>query len=310
MSTARKQPQQSSAAQESHGRRLGRGLMMCAVMIRLILVAVLWLSSTAWAQARTNASPPTVKQPNEGAVRIYLATTDEAFACASRAGEDFGLDLAKAPDGTLFIASPGPWTRPYKGVTFVKTFIVRVRALNAKETEVAVEEEGKDAATLERVGAFHERLATLLSDSRAKKPVTPRHPQEAGIEPTVIKPIDFAAMRPIEDREELRVWNLGFDRQKPVNTAVWKLSGRVPLHFTPVSERRFLVTEGSLKLTVGNRTVWISAGDFALVPKAVRMQIDLEPHARATLFVVESPPVDESKTVWLEPKSGTTGSAQ
>jgi mannose-6-phosphate isomerase-like protein (cupin superfamily) len=86
---------------------------------------------------------------------------------------------------------------------------------------------------------------------------------------------------------------------------VWKLSGRVPLHFTPQSERRFLVTEGSVKMTVGARTFWISAGDFALVPKAVRTQIDLEPNARATLFVVESPPVDDAKTVWLEPRSAS-----
>src|SRR5262249_23514895 len=125
---------------------------------------------------------------------------------------------------------------------------------------------------------------------------------------TVIKPIDYAAMKPIEDREELRVWNLGFDRLKPLNTAVWKLAGRVPLHFTPHSERRFLVTEGSVKMTVGNRTFWISAGDFALVPRAVRTQIDREPNARATLFVVESPAVDDAKTVWLEPRSGATGS--
>src|SRR6185436_15293784 len=119
-----------------------------------------------------------------------------------------------------------------------------VRFLNPNETEVAIEEEAKDGSTLERVGAFHERLAAILSEARAKKPITPRHPKEASIEPTVIKPIDLAAMRPYEDTEELRVWNLGFDRAKAVNTALWRLSGRVPLHFTPVSERRFLITEG------------------------------------------------------------------
>src|SRR6185436_2801329 len=90
------------------------------------------------------------------------------------------------------------------------------------------------------------------------------------------------------------------DRQKPVNTSLWRLSGHVPLHFTPVSERRFLVAEGSIKMTVGNRTVWLSSGDFAVVPKAVRMQLDMEPNARATLYVVETPPVDDTKTVWLE----------
>jgi mannose-6-phosphate isomerase-like protein (cupin superfamily) len=246
-----------------------------------------------------------VKQPNEGPVRIYLATPDEAFTSAGKSAEEFGLDVAKAPDGTVFIASPGPWTRPYKGVNFTHTFIVRVRALNPKETEVAIEEEAKDASTEERVSAFHERLAALLSESRAKKPITPRHPQEASVEPTIIKPIDLAAMRPYEDKEELRVWNLGLDRQKAVNTALWRLSGHVPLHFTPISERRFMVTEGSIKMTIGNRTVWLSSGDFAIVPKAVRMQIDMEPGARASIYVVETPPVDDTKTVWLGPKTAS-----
>lgn len=271
--------------------------------MRKLLLIALTFAAAAFAQGKTPPGPPTVKQPNEGPVRIYFATPDETFLSAGKSAEDFGLDVAKAPDGTLFIASPGPWTRPYKGVSFSRTFIVRVRALNPKETEVAIEEEGKDGTTADRVSAFHERLATILSEARAKRPVTPRHPQESSIEPTVIKPIDLAAMRPYEDKEELRVWNLGFDRQKAVNTALWRLSGHVPLHFTPASERRFLVTEGSVKMTIGNRTVWLSSGDFAVVPKAVRMQIDMEPSARASIYVVETPPVDDSKTVWLETKT-------
>lgn len=275
------------------------------MLIRSVVIFAVTYAAAALAQGKTPPGPPTVKQPNEGPVRLYLATPDETFTCAGKSAEDFGLDVARAPDGTLFIASPGPWTRPYKGVSFTHTFIVRVRPLNPKETEVAIEEEGKDGSSIERINAFHERLAALLSEARAKKPITPRHPQEASVEPTIIKPIDLAAMRPYEDKEELRVWNLGFDRQKPVNTALWSVSGHVPLHFTPLSERRFMVTEGSIKLTVGNRTVWLSSGDFAVVPKAVRMQIDMEPSARATLYVVETPPVDDTKTVWLEPKTAS-----
>lgn len=274
-------------------------------MIRTLVAFAVTFAVAALAQGKTPPSPPSVKQPNEGSVRIYLVTPDEAFTSAGKTAEDFGLEVAKAPDGQLFIASPGPWTRPYKSIAFTHTFIVRVRALTPRETEVGIEEEGRDVTSPERINAFHERLGALLSEARAKKPVTPRHPQEASTEPTVIKPIDLAALRPFEDREELRVWNLGFDRQKSVNTALWRLSGHVPLHFTPQSERRFLVTEGSLKLTIGNRTVWLSSGDFAVVPKAVRMQIDMEPTARATLYVVEMPAVDDSKTVWLEPKTAS-----
>lgn len=278
-------------------------------MIRFLVTCAVTFAVTVWAQGnKTPSASPSVKAPNEGPVRIYLASQDEVYSSAARAAEDFGLDVAKAPDGALFIASPGPWTRPYKGVTFTHTFIVRVRSLNPKETEIAIEDEGKDSVAVDRINAFHERLGGLLAESRSKKPLSPKHPQEVSAEATIIKPIDLANMRPYEDREELRVWNLGYDSKKAVNTAVWKLAGHVPLHFTPLSERRFLVTEGSVKLTIGNRMVWVSAGDFAVVPKAVRMQIDVEPSSRATLYVVETPAVDDTKTIWLEPKEPKTAS--
>src|SRR5882762_7185507 len=99
-------------------------------MIRSLVLFAVTYACAALAQGKTPPNPPTVKQPNEGPVRLYLSTPDEAFLSAGKAAEDFGLDVAKAPDGTLFIASPGPWTRPHRGVTFTHTFIVRVRLLN------------------------------------------------------------------------------------------------------------------------------------------------------------------------------------
>ena len=32
---------------------------------------------------------------------------------------------------------------------------------------------------------------------------------------------------------------------------------------------------------------------------------DMEPNARATIYVVETPPVDDTKTIWLEPKTAS-----
>lgn len=257
------------------------------------LLALLVLSST----------PPTVKAPNEGPARVYLGSLDEVSGSSLQTAADFGLDVAKAPDGSLFIASPGPWTRPLGNVTFSKTLIVRLRALNANEVEVSVEEEGrgKDGVT-ERVTAFHDRLANALAENRAKKPLAPKHPLEAVAEPVVVKPSDVSSTPPLEDSTSLRRWEVGQTTNKGVMTSVWRLNGRVPLHFTPASERRFLVTEGSVRMLVGNRSVVLSAGDLVVVPKAVRTQLDLDSNKRASLFVVESPPVDEKKTVWLEPK--------
>ena len=55
-------------------------------------------------------------------------------------------------------------------------------------------------------------------------------------------------------------------------------------------------------MSVGTRDFWVAAGDFVVVPKGVRTQLDVEPGAKATFLVVESPPVDDTKTVWLEKK--------
>jgi len=48
--------------------------------------------------------------------------------------------------------------------------------------------------------------------------------------------------------------------------------GHVPLHFTPLSERRFMVTEGSVKRTCRHAHRVAELGDFAVVPKAVRIR--------------------------------------
>ena len=70
---------------------------------------------------------------------------------------------------------------------------------------------------------------------------------------------------------------------------------------------RLLVMEGSARISVGNRTFRIFAGDFVVVPKGVRTALWLDKDARATLLVIETPAVDETRTVWLDGKGGKTG---
>lgn len=266
-----------------------------------LLVVGLWLAAPAWAQGK---QVPNVKAPNEGGSRVYTAPYDEVFAAATKAATDLKLELTLAPDGSVFIASPTAWTRPASGLTFQRTLVVRVRTLAARETEIVIEEEGrsKEAGAAERIAALHERIVEALGEVRSKKPLVPKHPSELQAEALVIKQADLPTLRPAADEDNLRAWNLGASRQASLNTAVWKLKGNLPLHFTPTSERRFMVMEGELRMSVGTRTFWLAAGDFVVVPKAVRMAIDVG-EGRATLLVVESPPVDDAKTVWLEPRS-------
>ena len=278
-------------------------------MIRHAALALLLLSSAVClAQGK---DLPMVKAPNEGGGRVYLSSLEDALQASVQAAASLGLDVTRAPDGTVFIASPTSWTTPVDGISFTRTFVVRVRTINTKETEVTVEEESrgrdKDPYADKRVGIFHDRIATTVGELRPKKVLIPKHPLEVQGEATLVKQSDLLAMRPAEDTETLRSWNLGFARSNPINTTEWKLKGDVPMHFTPLSERRLLVMEGSARIAVGTRTFWISTGDFIVIPKGVRTQLWLDKDERATLFVVETPMVDDTKTVWLDGKSGKAG---
>jgi quercetin dioxygenase-like cupin family protein len=266
------------------------------------------VASLAFAQGK---ELPMVKAPNEGNTRVYLSSVEDALEAAAQAAGQLGLDVTRAPDGTVFIASPSAWTRPIENITFTRTFVVRVRMLSPKESEVTVEEESrgrdKDPYADRRVGFFHDRIAQTVGELRPKKALIPKHPQEVQAEPTLIKQTDLLSQRPSDDNDRGRSWNLGYARSNPINTVEWKLKADVPAHFTPLSERRLLVMEGSARIAVGSRTFWISSGDFVVIPKGVRTQLWLDKDARATLFVVETPAVDDTKTVWLEKPDAKAG---
>ena len=254
---------------------------------------------------------PMVRIPNEGGARTYLGTSDDVMEASVQTAQSLGLDVTRAPDGTVFIASPTSWTIPVDGISFTRTFVVRVRTLTAKETEVTVDEESrgrdKDPYADKRVNVFHERIAAAIGELRPKKVLIPKHPLEIQGDATLVKQTDLLLMRPAEDTDALRTWNLGFARSNPINTVEWKVKGDIPLHFTPLSERRVLVMEGSARIAVGTRTFWIASGDFVVIPKGVRTQLWLDKEVRATFFVVETPAVDDTKTVWLDGKGGKAG---
>ena len=182
-------------------------------MISRAVVLLLLGSSVSFGQGR---DLPMVKLPNEGPGRVYLGSLDDALQASAQAATSLGLDVTRAPDGTVFIASPTSWTTPVDGISFTRTFVVRVRTISAKETEVTVEEESrgrdKDPYADKRVGIFHERIAALVGELRPKKALIPKHALENQGEATLVKQTDLLVMRPAEDTDSLRAWNLGFAR--------------------------------------------------------------------------------------------------
>lgn len=270
-------------------------------MLRALLLVASFGSTLVFAQGPQTAL---VRAPNEGGTRVYVGSPEDVLEAGAQASEALGLAVTRAPDGSVFIASPTPWMK--RGlITFPKTLVVKVRVLSPKETELVVDEEGRGqplAGADGRIAAFHEQVLKALGDVRPKKAIVPKHPQESLGEPVLIKQVDLVGIKPSEDTEQVRAWSLAKQYSKEVGTSLMHLAGAVPLHFTPVSQRRFQVLEGQVRMSVGTRDFWVAAGDFVVVPKGVRTQLDVEPGAKATLLVVEAPPVDDTKTVWLEKK--------
>ena len=105
-------------------------------MLRLPAAALALAALTAFGQGN---QLPVVRGPNEGNARVYLGAPEDILSASVLAAQGLALEVTRAPDGTVFIASPTSWTRPVDGIAFTRTFVVRVRTLSPKETELSVE---------------------------------------------------------------------------------------------------------------------------------------------------------------------------
>jgi len=79
-----------------------------------------WSGYLGMRGARTGedtGQPSDGEQPKRGAGALSLVTPDEAFTCAAKSAEDFGLDVAKAARRHAVHREPGPVDQPHRGVT-------------------------------------------------------------------------------------------------------------------------------------------------------------------------------------------------
>ena len=137
------------------------------------LAAALLLSSTASFGQGTQL--PMVKTPNEGPARTYLCSLEEGLeASVQAAASSLGLEVTRAPDGTVFIASPTSWSVPVDGISFTRTFVVRVRTQlwldkDARATLFVVETpEVDDSKTVWLDGKSAKASAALRAHSKSR----------------------------------------------------------------------------------------------------------------------------------------------
>jgi quercetin dioxygenase-like cupin family protein len=89
-----------------------------------------------------------------------------------------------------------------------------------------------------------------------------------------------------------------------------EICGTVPLHYHPDGTHRNYVISGRLRFTIGAETREVGPGDFLLVPRGVPHKVELAGEGPASLATVDTPPIDVTKSVWLEDPPGKAASSE
>jgi quercetin dioxygenase-like cupin family protein len=73
------------------------------------------------------------------------------------------------------------------------------------------------------------------------------------------------------------------------------------MHFHPDGVHRMYMLEGKMRSTIGKETMVMEAGDYMLIPRGVRHKLERVGEAKAYFVTVDSPPINPSNNLWLEP---------
>lgn len=82
-----------------------------------------------------------------------------------------------------------------------------------------------------------------------------------------------------------------------------EIHGTVPLHYHPDGTHRNYILQGRLRFTIGGETREVGPGDFLMIPRGVPHKVELIGDAPASLATVDTPPIDVTRSVWLEDPS-------
>jgi quercetin dioxygenase-like cupin family protein len=276
--------------------------------MKKLSVLLLLLAVPLVASAAPKSLPGIVKGENKGPTRTYLFPLDEVYDVAVRAAEELPLNVERASDKSLFTGKVGPG-RQLGFLSGGRQYAFKLRILSPRETELTIEEKKVVFGELGGgvIDRLHDRIGAMLELKRNQAPPPPRHALEGEGEATIIKRAALSGQPATGNLENSRVLALGQPTaQGGSASSLWEINGSVPLHFTPNSERRVFVLEGSLRMLVGTQEHALEPGDFLIIPRAVRTRVDLAGKSkRAELIVFETPAVETSKTVWLTPSVAT-----
>ncbi|MFL5318112.1 MAG: hypothetical protein ACJ790_00550 [Myxococcaceae bacterium] len=239
---------------------------------------------------------PVVKAPNDGPVRVYLATQTEACQEAQGSLAALGLTIDSA-DTSRITATLPPGTRKGGALDFTagRKYTVSCTEKKPGETEVAIAEERRfdqEYGGVNYVSEFHAGLAERIAALRVAK----RPPPEVDSPPVIQRASDLKA----QGTKFPGVKVTPLSRQGNVVAAFdWELSGAIPAHYSPSGERTISVMQGAVKVQVGKgEPVVLNVDDTIKVPKGARLSI-APAKGTAKLLVVELPAGDLSSVVWV-----------
>jgi len=133
----------------------------------------------------------------------------------------------------------------------------------------------------------------------------PKHPKEVEADGLMISRSEITKTDPVADLGVARYWAV--EKSKDVWSLLVEVNGTIPLHFHPDGVHRMYILEGELRCTVGKETMVMGAGDYMLIPRAVRHKFEKVGEGKAYFVTVDTPPINPANNVWLEPAPKKNG---
>jgi len=102
---------------------------------------------------------------------------------------------------------------------------------------------------------------------------------------------------PYVNKPNVKVWNAKLTDLIRIN--IIEFTGELPLHKHPDAGHNMLVTEGEVKVKLGNKIFKASKGDFIFIPQGIAHKYWTIGKI-ATLVSMDAPYYDREKTIKLE----------
>jgi quercetin dioxygenase-like cupin family protein len=120
-------------------------------------------------------------------------------------------------------------------------------------------------------------------------------PPRAKLEPLLVEFKSLLASKPSLQSPTVSIWNI--EQTSSIRVNLVEMRGKVRPHKHPDAAHSILIFEGSLRATVGDKTLVLNRGDFLSIPAGVQHHYETVGPS-ALVISCDAPYYDPQKTVY------------